>query len=204
MRGSKICYEIFPSYLQVSLGIARTFEHEPQTVVFPLEHSLVVDDSAQYEDLAIRIFNFDPTLAPEGKTLITTVLPTRNYTYWENLRQNDKDKYQSEKERIANEVIDALERKYGNIRSNIEMIDVSTPATVIRYTNNWQGSLEGWMITPKMGLRQIKKTLPGLRNFYMAGQWVEPGGGLPTAILSGRNVTQLICKEDQKTFNPPT
>jgi phytoene dehydrogenase-like protein len=34
----------------------------------------------------------------------------------------------------------------------------------------------------------------------MAGQWVEPGGGLPTAILSGRNVTQIICREDKKIF----
>jgi len=42
--------------------------------------------------------------------------------------------------------------------------------------------------------------LSGLKNFYMAGQWVEPGGGLPSAILSGRNVTQIICKKDKKKF----
>ena len=80
------------------------------------------------------------------------------------------------------------------------MFDVSTPATVIRYTNNWKGSFEGWLLTPKMGFRQMKKVLPGLENFYMAGQWVEPGGGLPTAIMSGRNATQIICKEDKKKF----
>jgi len=39
----------------------------------------------------------------------------------------------------------------------------------------------------------MKKTLAGLDNFYMVGQWVEPGGGMPTAVMSGRNVTQLIC-----------
>ncbi len=38
----------------------------------------------------------------------------------------------------------------------------------------------------------MKKTLPGLKNFYMAGQWVEPGGSIPKVILSGRNVTQVI------------
>ena len=102
---------------------------------------------------------------------------------------------------IANAVIDALERKYGNIRSTLEVVDVSTPATVIRYTNNWKGSLEGWMLSPKLGLNpQMKKVLPGLNNFYMAGQWVQPGGGLPSGILSGRHVTQIICKEDRKTF----
>jgi phytoene dehydrogenase-like protein len=48
--------------------------------------------------------------------------------------------------------------------------------------------------------RRMSKTLPGLANFYMVGQWVEPGGGLPPAALSGRNVTQLLCKRDGKKF----
>jgi phytoene dehydrogenase-like protein len=49
-------------------------------------------------------------------------------------------------------------------------------------------------------MKRISKTLPRLDNFYMAGQWVEQGGGLPTAAMSGRNVTQIICKKDKKTF----
>jgi len=46
----------------------------------------------------------------------------------------------------------------------------------------------------------MNKTLPGLDNFYMAGQWVEPGGGMPAAAMSGRNVLQIICKQDNKQF----
>ena len=49
-------------------------------------------------------------------------------------------------------------------------------------------------------MKKMSKTLPGLENFYMAGQWVEPGGGMPTAALSGRNAIQIICKKDRKTF----
>jgi phytoene dehydrogenase-like protein len=101
---------------------------------------------------------------------------------------------------LADEVLDALDKRYGNVRSNVEMVDVSTPSTVIRFTNNWKGSFEGWVLSSKIGFKSMKKTLSGLRNFYMAGQWVEPGGGLPTAILSGRNVSQIICREDNKTF----
>jgi phytoene dehydrogenase-like protein len=47
---------------------------------------------------------------------------------------------------------------------------------------------------------RMSKKLPGLESFYMAGQWVEPGGGLPPSALSGRNVIQLICKQDKKHF----
>jgi phytoene dehydrogenase-like protein len=46
----------------------------------------------------------------------------------------------------------------------------------------------------------MKKTLPGLDRFYMAGQWVEPGGGIPSAAFSARNVIQIICKRDRKQF----
>ena len=46
----------------------------------------------------------------------------------------------------------------------------------------------------------MDKTLPGLADFYMVGQWVMPGGGLPTAVMSGRYVTQIICEQDKKEF----
>jgi hypothetical protein len=34
----------------------------------------------------------------------------------------------------------------------------------------------------------------------MCGQWVEPGGGLPTGVMSGRRLVQALCKEDGKEF----
>ena len=193
-------YETFPSYVQVSLGIARTFEDVPHLICFPLEKSLIIDEDSKFDYIGFRIFNFDPTLAPQRRTLITSMFLTSNYKYWCELREKNREKYKAEKERIAREVIEILENKYGNIKSNIEMVDVSTPATVIRYTNNWKGSFEGWLLTPKMGMKKIKKVLPGLKNFYMVGQWVEPGGGLPSSLLSGRNVAQIICKRDKKKF----
>ncbi|MFN2286171.1 MAG: hypothetical protein ACK2UQ_17280 [Anaerolineae bacterium] len=74
--------------------------------------------------------------------------------------------------------------------------------TVERYTGNWQGSQEDWLITTKtLGMmlgKGMDKTLPGLDDFYMAGQWVEPGGGVSTAAVSGRVVIKMICKEDKK------
>jgi phytoene dehydrogenase-like protein len=193
-------YKTFPSFLQLSLGISRTFHGVPHTLFFPMEKAIVIDPETSFQDMGIRVFNFDPTLAPEGKTVFTSIVSTYNYKYWVDLRQTNKKKYIDEKQRITNEMIEVLEKKFGNIKSNIEVTDISTPATVIRYTNNWKGSLEGWLLTPEVGLKQMKKVLPGLKDFYMAGQWVEPGGGLPPAILSGRNITQIICKKDKKKF----
>ncbi len=44
--------------------------------------------------------------------------------------------------------------------------------------------------------------LPALDNFYMAGQWVEPGGGVLSTIYSGRNVVQFLCRRDRRPFSP--
>ncbi|MFW6128783.1 MAG: phytoene desaturase family protein [Candidatus Aminicenantaceae bacterium] len=193
-------YLIFPSYLQVSLGVARTFDEAPHHLYFPLDEALKLGDETVHKYIGVRIFNFDPTLSPENRTVLTVMLPTFNHTYWQELRNKDRAVYKTEKRRIADKVIDALDYKFGKIRSNLEVLDISTPATVIRYTNNWKGSFEGWMLTPETGMKSMKKTLPGLDHFYMIGQWVQPGGGLPAVLKSGRDVAQIICKKDKKRF----
>ena len=48
---------------------------------------------------------------------------------------------------------------------------------------------------------QIKKTLPSLLNFYMAGQWATPGGGVISSLYSGRHVVQILCHRDGKPFS---
>lgn len=190
----------FPSLVQVSLGVSRTFENEPSYLVFPLEKPIHIDENSRSDDIHLRIFNFDPTLSSKGKTSLVAVFATRNHAYWVELRENDRKRYDQEKERIAQEVIDALERRFRDIRLKVEVYDVATPATIIRYTNSWKGSFEGWLPTPNTFTSRMKKELAGLKDFYMIGQWVEPGGGLPPAIMSGRSVAQIICKRDKKPF----
>lgn len=93
-----------------------------------------------------------------------------------------------------------LDRRFPGLAAQVEMRDVATPMTYERYTGNWKGAYEGWQITTKTISMRMNKTLPGLANFYMAGQWVYPGGGLPTGVMSVRYVTQIICKNDKKPF----
>jgi len=42
--------------------------------------------------------------------------------------------------------------------------------------------------------------LPKLKNFYMAGQWLFPGGGLPPAAQTGKWAVMLICKKEKINF----
>ena len=49
------------------------------------------------------------------------------------------------------------------------------------------------MLTPQTYGAHMANTLPGLANFYMAGQWFEPGGGVPTAALSRKVRAKKGC-----------
>jgi phytoene dehydrogenase-like protein len=82
------------------------------------------------------------------------------------------------------------------------MTDVATPLTYWRQCRAWRGAFEGWL-PGSNALKHVPKELPGLTRFYMAGQWVEPGGGVPAAIMSGKHVVQLICAALNSEFAPP-
>jgi phytoene dehydrogenase-like protein len=190
----------YPSYLQVSLGISQDLSHLPGFGSIILDAPLAVDPNTLLKQLSYRCFYFDPTFAPPEKTALTCFLPTYHYDYWVQLRQRDPERYRAEKARIAEIVIDILERTHPGLRSGIEVTDVSTPATVIRLTGNWRGSMEGWLPTPQVGLRPLPHRLPGLANFYMAGQWIMPGGGLPGGLMSARVAIRDMCAQDGARF----
>jgi phytoene dehydrogenase-like protein len=188
-------FSVFPSFIQVSFGIAKNFSGEPPTRIIPLEKPFTVDTEKTIDNVYCRVFNYDPTLAPEGKTLVICMVKTYNYKYWSDLRENDRKSYEEEKRRLVDFFSDVLDKELGGIKDKIEMTDVSTPATLIRYTGNWKGSVEGWMVTKDTGFDSLPKVLPGLKDFYMAGQWVEPGGGVPSSFFSGRNLAQIISSK---------
>lgn len=194
-------WKTFPSYLQVSLGIGLDLKDQPQFVTRVLDQYLTVDPGTDLHMLSFRFFHFDPTFAPPGRTAVTCFLPTRNFEYWLKLRQDDVNAYRVEKQRVANAVINVLEKHMPHVRSSIETVDVSTPASIVRYTGNWKGSMEGWMLTPRTGLRSLPNTVPGLKNFMMVGQWVMPGGGLPSGPMTARPAVQAICRQDGVRFS---
>ncbi len=194
------CMTPFYSYVQVSLGVAKDLSQQPGYWTLLLGAPMTLDPGTQLSRLAFRFFHFDPTFAPSGKTAVTCFLPTRNFEFWVNLQKGNPVEYQAEKDRVAEAVIAALEKRVPGVRQAIEVIDVSTPATVIRHTGNWKGSMEGWLLMPGAGYKPLRMTLPGLRQFMMVGQWVMPGGGLPSGLMTARSAIQKVCKQDGVPF----
>jgi phytoene dehydrogenase-like protein len=192
---------IYKSWIQVSLGVARDLSGEAPRVSYWLNEPLDIAGE-KIDHISFRHFCMDPSMAPAGKSVVVVVFDA-DHAYWKP-RYQDTGRYEAEKKEIATKVIGALEQRLPGISAQVEVVDVSTPMTVERYTGNWQGSQEGWLITSDTIMMMgtgMEKTLPGLANFYMAGQWVEPGGGVSAAALSGWRVIRMLCKKDRKKFS---
>lgn len=196
-------WPVFYPLVFISLGVKRTFNDVPMTVSglsYRLKEPLMLGEKIR-DTISAHIYNHDPSMAPEGSTAITVMYET-DYEYWKSLAQ-DKDAYKAKKEETGAIIVKMLEQRFPGITEQVEVIDVATPMTFERYTGNWKGSFEGWLITPENArvlMKPMSQTLPGLSNFYMCGQWVEPGGGLPTAIMSGIRLIKSICREDGRKF----
>lgn len=188
---------LFDALFMLSLGVRRDFSGLPPIIVQYLDKPIVLEGK-QVDKIGFKHNSFDPTLAPAGKTVIQISYPS-DYDYWKRLEGN-REAYEAEKKSVSETLVAALETRWPGIRADIEMTDAATPLTWERYTGNRRGTFEGWLITPETVMMTIKKTLPGLKNFYMAGQWVQPGGGVPTSAKSGRDVIEILCARDGKTF----
>jgi phytoene dehydrogenase-like protein len=193
--------QLYPSVLMVSLGVSRTFREYPHLFRFPLEAALTSPDGTVYTRLESHIYHYDPTLAPEGKTIIVLSLYTRNGDYWIKLRNTDIAEYNRYKTEFAREIIDRLAKKIEGVKQSIEIIDIATPATYHRYTNNWKGSAQGWFPDSNLlASSPVGSNLPGLSNFYFCSHWLIPGGGLPMALKASRDLSQEICIKNKKPF----
>jgi phytoene dehydrogenase-like protein len=190
-------FEPFSPLLFISLGIRGNYPDEPHGLTFELKEPILIG-KIETRFLYIKNYSFDPSMAPAGKTVFTVMLPA-NYQYWKDLKP-DRNRYVEEKEKAGEAVIRAIAEIYPGFPEQVEEIDIATPMTFVRYTGNWKGSYEGWVFNKKALSMMAPQTLPGLKNFYMAGHWVSPGGGLPSGVMTGRKAIQMICKKDKKKF----
>ncbi len=184
--------------LHVSFGVARGFPDEPHMLVLWLPEP--VEIAGQHCDrLDIEFFNFAPEMAPAGKTAVQVVAPA-SYDDWQAL---SPAAYRAEKARVAETITTCLERRFPGFAAQVEVTDVATPLTTERFTGSFKG-YQAWgipgqtMLHALMG-KGLSKTLPGLTNFHMVGQWAG-GLGLPNVAAMGRKVIADLCKRDGQRF----
>ncbi len=194
MRQRMEHWKMFQPVVLASYGVATPLTRVPSTLLIDHVEPMTVGGVAN-EQLYVRVYNEDASFAPPGHTVVQTMLET-DYAYW----AKTGSRYNAEKDALGALLLERLDRYLPTVKAAVQVCDLATPLTFWQHARSWRGAYEGWMPTPEAMFGHVKKVLPGLAGFYMAGQWVEPGGGVPTAILSGRHVAQLVCADEGRPF----
>lgn len=190
-------WDVVTPFVSVSYGINMEFKEEIWMTVFKTTTPIMVGDEEK-NNVMIRFFNYSDRFAPEGKTVVQVDLET-SWEYWFELHK-EISKYRETKKKLASDVLIWLEERYPGISKNVEVTDVATPYTYWRYTLNQKGSYMGFLPSAKTLVTNVEKQLPGLDNFFMAGQWSMSVGGVQPVIYSGRHVIQILCDQEGIDF----
>jgi phytoene dehydrogenase-like protein len=185
----------------VFLGVKRDLSSYPSSLVLFLDKPEIIG-GRERDHLDMQIYGFDNSIAAPGKGVIKVEL-SMTPSYFSKL-YNNKTGYDAEKSKIADQVISLLEKQFPDLHKDIEVIDVTTLNTWERFMGGNQGfnnfpnkhelaSVRN-VINILFGLDRMF-TLPGLKHFFFAGQWVTSMGSLFTNAASGREVIQKICNQ---------
>lgn len=133
--------------------------------------------------------NLYPGYSPVGKNTLN-ILVLQGYDHWKKYEadyfKDEKTAYRNEKERMADILIKQVEKTLlPGLSKTIEVKEIGTPLTNVRYTGNYRGAIYGWDQTlDNSGINRLPHNTP-IKNLYLAGAWTKPGHGYGGVIWSG-------------------
>jgi phytoene dehydrogenase-like protein len=192
----------FPTFALtlIPLIIDTDMSKFPRRLYFTPKQPVVVNKT-EITCLKINHYGYESAFCQNGKTLAEVFLHSSEYEYWRDLKASSPQAYKEVKEKIATHVIAEVEAVYPETRGKIKLLDVATPVTFQRYTGNFRGSYVPFCITPNIEYENHPGVIAGVKNLYLAGQWVFPDGGLPMAAIGGKYAVQRICNQENRSIN---
>jgi phytoene dehydrogenase-like protein len=196
-------FSVSLSSFQVFLGLNKNLIKEASITDSEIFYNTSYDLEADYESMkkaeldnsgfSITLYdNVYKGYSPEGKNTIN-IMTLQGFDHWEKYNEDyfkDKKKeYNKEKNRMADILIDKVENKIlPGLKDAIEVKEIGTPLTNIRYTSNYRGAIYGFDQTiDNSGQNRLGHATP-IRNLYLSGAWSKPGHGYGGVIYGG-----LLC-----------
>ena len=143
----------------------------------------------------------DASMSPNNKTgvIVSTLIDYSLFNY-----AKEKGWYDDLKEYCQKCVIDILnESIFEGFKTKVTEATCSTPITIEKVTNGFEGSITGWAFSNNMPvqseLTKIAKAIyTEIPNVYKAGQWSFYPSGIPTCIITGKLAADNIKKKMRK------
>ena len=203
-------YSISLSSFQIFLGLNKDLIGELGIKDTEIFYNTGYDQDADYLSMqksnvenggyALTLYdNLYKGYSPEGKNILN-ILNLQGYEHWlpyeSDYFQGKKDAYLKEKKRLADIMIDQAEKTLlPGLRAAIEVIEIGTPLTNVRYTGNYCGAVYGFDQTlDNCGQNRLGHKTP-IKNLYLAGAWTRPGHGYGAVIPSGLECFTEIMQE---------
>lgn len=195
--------ETYPlaSNIYIGIGYEGKMKDIPRTLKFPVESLDIRQNQKPIEYLQMTHYGYEPDFAPEGHTVVTFAINQfrPELEEWERLAKH-KEAYNKEKARIGEAVILGMETRFPHMKGKLKLLDVATPQTYVRYCNAYRGAFMAFW--PTISGKSLVHTghIKGLDNLVLSGQWLQPPGGLPNALITGKDTIMRLCKKEKRQF----
>ena len=192
-------YSVSLSSLQIFLGLKEDLVGKlgikDSEIFFNTGYDMEADYSEAREGkvdggYAMTLYdNIYKGYSPSGKNTVNITTFT-GYGPWKKYESayfnGDKDDYRREKDRLADILIKRVEDTLmPGLSAAIEVKEVGTPLTNVRYTSNYHGAIYGLDQTvDNSGPSRLGHETP-IANLYLAGAWTKPGHGYGSVLSSG-------------------
>jgi phytoene dehydrogenase-like protein len=136
-----------------------------------------------------------PSLTTGAKNTVTIRSTPWALNGWKDMRENDYKKYQAEKEKWGDFLIDIAEKYFiPGLKKHIVVKDISTPATYARYSGSPTGSIYDMAsLVTQFGPKRLPMKTP-VKNLYQP----KFAHGLYGTMMNGVQVVDLIL---ERKFN---
>lgn len=187
------------STFNVSFGIVGEddFGDIHGSCLFPCESFTAGSNNIDF--LSLRVYDYDDTLFPKDKRVIQCNIfqDTDDYEYWNSI-YDDKERYNTEKQRIADDVMERICNQYPKLRNRLILLGTYSPVTFTKWCGAYKGSYMSFFQMKGYKSLTAKNTVKGLHNVFIGSQWLTTSGGLPTAAASGKFAAEKMIKMSKK------
>lgn len=172
----------------IGMGVEADLMHLPKSMICKLDKPLEV------AGISLPFFVMNnyarDGYAPDGCTTLSALLPGNTYAYWKAAREDGT--YYNKKQEVVDKVLEVLYTLAPETRGKVVVTDMATPLTMERYCATFEGSyMTDWPAHTLLSNAPYRYR----KGLYFCGQRTSFSGGLPPALLSGRQVARLLCHD---------
>ena len=142
--------------------------------------------------------NIDDSLA-KGDRFVVSISQKQPFRYWKNYESAYTDglkmEYNKEKDRIASVLLERVEKIIPEFSAHIDVIEIATPLTLRRYTNNFNGATYGWANTVSQFTPMDRMGKIPVKNLDLCSAWTFPGEGQASTVVCGYRLGKKLVKK---------